>query len=55
MKKKEQIKNIPLVNSTLRVVASENLDILQDFENEQEKSISELMNEKKEEQKNIDR
>jgi hypothetical protein len=42
-------KNKNIANSTLKVVASENVDISQDLESIQIKTISELLNEKKEE------
>jgi hypothetical protein len=47
MKKKKNI-----ANSTLKVVASENVDISRDLESSQTKTISELLNEKKEEEEN---
>jgi hypothetical protein len=34
-----------IANSTLKVTASENLDVSKDLESEQTKSISELLNE----------
>lgn len=40
---------LPLTSSTLKVVASELLDVTQDLENSNEKSIAELINEEKEE------
>lgn len=44
MKKKKNI-----ANSTLKVVASENLDVSLDLASSQTKTISELLNDKKEE------
>ena len=41
---------ISLVPSTLKVVASKSLDVSQDLDSNNEKSIAELMNAKKEEE-----
>lgn len=47
MRKKKNI-----ANSTLKVVASEHLDVSRDLESSQTKTISELLNDKKEEENN---
>jgi hypothetical protein len=47
--KGENMKNRKIIaNSTLKVVASENLDVSADLESSQNKTISELLNDKKE-------
>lgn len=41
-----------IANSTLKVVASENLDVSADLESSQTKTLSELLNDKKEKEEN---
>jgi hypothetical protein len=47
----DNLDDIPFAFSTLKVVASESVDVSKDLESTESKSVSELFNEKKEEQK----